>query len=165
MSSSITTSKTNNSSIEVPETDAATPEGVDAEESSSGMIDIGKDEEGLREAMREMMEEVREQEHCDGGETSSSGRKTRRSLSPGYYLMLCRVANEVDAQLRAGVRFSDVRIDPDDELARSIVAEKCAEFVQKFPACSVCGTPIDDWREGTCAACGDALANSKGRVN
>jgi len=138
------------------------------------MVEICKDREGLRHAALEMLDEMREQQRerdqnsgdrVDDRATLSPATKTRRTLSPGYYMLLGRVMDEADAQLKAGIPHSEIALDEDDLLAWSILEELCAEFVKKYPACSMCGAPLRDWQEGTCAACGEALKSSKGRKN
>jgi hypothetical protein len=129
------------------------------------MIDVAQDREGLRRAAQELMEEVRAQTQREDGSTISPASETRRTLSPGYYLLLCRVQNEADEQLGAGIPYSEISFDKDDLLAWSILAEICAQFVRENPACSICGAPLSDWRDGMCAGCKMATATSNGRVN
>jgi len=136
------------------------------------MIAVAQDAEGLRTAAFELMEEAfdapqREKnealaERSENAESVLSAAEPKRTLSPGYYLWLEYVAEEIAEPLEAGLTFDAARLDHDEVMALSILRQARAKFQRMHPPCSGCGKPLQNEWDRTCNDCQRAAAAQRG---
>jgi hypothetical protein len=127
------------------------------------MIAVAQDEEGLRQAARELLEDafnapVRERnakiaEQSADPELVLRAGHPERALSPGYYMWLGYVAEEIEQPLEAGVSFGSADLLADELLALNVLKEARAEFRKKHPPCRGCNKPLPNEWDKMCNDC------------
>jgi fructose-specific component phosphotransferase system IIB-like protein len=132
------------------------------------MIAVAQDEEGLRQAAREVLEEsftapARERnqriaEQSEDPELVLRAGHEERSLSPGYYLWLDYLAEAIEQPLEAGVSFGPADLLADELLGLSVLKEARAEFRRKHPPCRGCNRPLPNEWDKLCNDCQREIA-------
>lgn len=127
------------------------------------MILVAQDAAGLRQAALELMEESldapeRERmeqlaQNAQNAEAVRDSVKSRRTLSPGYYLWLDFIASEIAAPLEAGITFRAVDLDCEELLGLNALREAKAEFRTLHPPCRRCGQALPDAATDICRNC------------
>lgn len=127
------------------------------------MIAVAQDAEGLRIAAIELLDEAfeaPERERIERiAEMSSNPEEVlrasapKRSLSPGYYLWLGFVIEEVERPLNAGIAFREEELTAEELLGLKIMLAAREGFRRKHPPCRRCGTPVRNEWEKLCAGC------------
>jgi hypothetical protein len=127
------------------------------------MIAVSQDEEGLRMAALELMEdaldagqrEANEQlaEHSVDPELVRAAAQPKRTLSPGYYMWLGYVAEAIAEPLEAGIGFRDADLGADEIVALGILSEARAKFRRMHPPCNGCGKPLRYEWDKSCNDC------------
>ncbi len=126
------------------------------------MIAVSQDAQGLRTAALELMEEAldagqREKNEqlaeyaSDPERLLAAGEK--RSLSPGYYMWLGYVSEEIASPLEAGLTFDAGKLSSDEVMTLGILRETRAKFQRLHPPCSGCGKPLRNEWDKTCNDC------------
>ena len=131
------------------------------------MIAVYQDEEGLRTAALELMEETLEAPQREKNEQLAEyssnpdairAATEKRTLSPGYYIWLHYVAEEIARPLEMGIVFHEQDLDPDEFSTLVILAETRAKFQRLHPPCSGCGKLLPNEWDRTCNDCQRAQA-------
>jgi hypothetical protein len=132
------------------------------------MISVCHDQEGLRAAALELMEEALEAPQREANERLAErvGDPERllaaaapdRALSPGYYMWLGYVAESIAQPLEAGIAFRDADLLADEITTLTILNEARAKFRRMHPPCSGCGKPLRNEWDKTCNDCQRAAA-------
>lgn len=129
------------------------------------MIDVVRDQEGVRLALEEIFEEdfvrARIDRNSAGASPETKERMRRqiprRTLSPGYYAFAEHLL-VLDEERQAGVAFSLAGFE-----ARGMVALQRArgEFERRHPPCSACGTRQENRFGMECSGCGTKFRRKK----
>lgn len=127
------------------------------------MIAVAQDAEGLRIAAAELLEDSfdapqRERnlqlaEQAADPEPILRAAQSKRSLSPGYYMWLDFIVENIEMPLEAGIAFSESRMDADELLGLQVVRHARAEFRRAHPPCRGCGTPLRMEWDKLCSEC------------
>jgi len=134
------------------------------------MIAVYQDEEGLRTAALELLEEALDAPQREANEQlaeqSADPEKVlaaaapKRTLSPGYYVWLRYVAEEIAKPLEMGIVFREQDLDPEEFSTLVILAEARAKFQRMHPPCGGCGKLLHNEWDKTCNDCQRAKAAS-----
>jgi len=134
------------------------------------MILVAQDEDGLRQAAAELMEEIFEApqrerneklaESCADPEIILRASLPKRSLSPGYYLWLEFLVTAIEMPREAGVIFRESDLSMEEVIGLGILREAREEFRKKHPSCKGCGAPLQNEWDKACNNCQRAAAAS-----
>jgi hypothetical protein len=123
------------------------------------MFPVGRDADGLKQALRELMEEGfayhRIAGRVDGADDEQRMRAMglpERTLTPGYYKLgeyLLWLAQRLDVKVPAPAKLLALEGD-----GLAILAEARAEFEHEHPVCGACGERQDGRLVLGCHACG-----------
>jgi len=132
------------------------------------VIVISQDEQGLRLAAAEMLEDAFEAPQREENERIAAmssdpeavlrATLPKRSLSPGYYLWLVFLIEAVEQPMEAGVVMSEAHLGAEELLGLQVLRGARAEFRRKHPPCRRCGTPLRYEHQETCNECQRAAA-------
>jgi hypothetical protein len=127
------------------------------------MIAVAQDAEGLRQAAAELLEDELDAPQREKNEklAEQSGdpelvlraSRSKRTLSPGYYMWLDFVVLAIEEPLAAGIVLNESRLDADELLGLQIVRQARAEFRRNHPPCQGCGTPLRMPWDKCCSEC------------
>lgn len=137
------------------------------------MIVVSQDEEGLRAAALELMEEALDAPQREANEQLAdyvadpellrNATQAKRTLSPGYYIWLGYVAERIQQPLEAGIAFRHEDLYEDEITTLAILSEARAKFRRMHPPCSGCGKPLRYEWDKTCNDCQRAAAMAERR--
>jgi hypothetical protein len=132
------------------------------------MIVVAQDAEGLRQAAAELLEDALEApqreknlqlaERAADPELILRASRSRRTLSPGYYMWLDFVVVAIEQPLEAGIAFNESRLDADELLGLQVVRHAREEFRRNHPPCRGCGVPLRNAWDQMCNDCQKAAA-------
>ncbi len=127
------------------------------------MIAVAQDPEGLRMAALELLEEslnaaerARNERFAEIAVNSEAMLRMpdARTLSPGYYMWLGYVMEEIAQPLEAGIAFHHADLTAEEVMTLAIIGEARMKFQRLHPPCNGCGKPLADAAFGrTCGDC------------
>jgi len=139
------------------------------------VIAVPHDAEGLRQAALELLEESLESEERERIERLAEGAanaeamraslRAKRTLSPGYYIWLGFLLEEIEQPMSAGLSFRAADLDAEEMAGLRALHEARSDFRKAHPPCRVCGRPLhDSGFSSMCEACERAKFEAESRA-